>query len=117
MKNGLDKDKTCKLSPLIKTQNSPVKLPQSITEKLSGVMCPVLSHRVLPPGEEVSTKQAVEINHDHNIHHYHGGEKVSTMVQPGVIVEDVPGEVELRAQTKCDVGQQVGKFIDPVHGG
>lgn len=80
-------------------------------------MCAVLSHRVLPPGEEVRTEQAVEINQDHNIHHHHGDEKVSTVVQPGVIAEDVPGEVELCAQTKCDIGQEVGKLIDVVHGG
>lgn len=77
----------------------------------------VLSHRVLPPGEEVGTEQAVEINQDHNIHRHHGAEKVSTMVQPGVIVEDVPGEVELCAQAKCDIGQEVGELIDVVHGG
>lgn len=39
------------------------------------------------------------------------------MVQPGVIVDNVPGEVELCAQTKCDVGQQVGELVDVVHGG
>lgn len=30
---------------------------------------------------------------------------------------DVPGEVELCAQAKCDVGQQVGEFVDLVDGG
>lgn len=80
-------------------------------------MCPVLSHRALTPGEEVSTEQAVEINHDHNIHHHHGDQKVSTVIQPGIIVDDVPGEVELCAQTKRDVGEEVGEFVDVVHGG
>lgn len=32
-------------------------------------------------------------------------------------MDDVPGEVELCAQTKCDVGQQVDKLVDVVHGG
>lgn len=67
-------------------------------------MYPVRSHRALTPGEEVSTQQAVEIDQDHDIHYYHGEEKVSTVIQPGVIVHDVPGEVELCAQAKCDVG-------------
>lgn len=30
---------------------------------------------------------------------------------------EVPGEVELCAQAKCDVGQQVGEFVDLVDGG
>ncbi len=77
----------------------------------------VVSHRALPPGEEVSTEQAVEINQDHNIHHHQGDEKVSAVVQPGVIVDDVPGEVELGAQTKRDVGEEVGEFVDVVQGG
>lgn len=80
-------------------------------------MHPVLSHRALTPGEEVSAEQAVEINQDHNIHHYYGGEKVSAVVQPVVIADDVPGEVELGAQTKRDVGEEVGEFVDVVHGG
>lgn len=80
-------------------------------------MRPVLSHIALTPGEEVSAEQAVEINQDHDIHHHHGDEKVSTVVQPGVIVDDVPGEVELGAQTEHDVGEEVGKFVDVVHGG
>lgn len=32
-------------------------------------------------------------------------------------MDDVPGEVELGAQTKRDVGEEVGKFVDVVHGG
>lgn len=39
------------------------------------------------------------------------------MVQPGVVVDDVPGEVELCAQTKCDVGEEVGELVDVVRGG
>lgn len=39
------------------------------------------------------------------------------MVQPGVILDDVPGEVELGAQTKHDVSEEVGKFVDVKHGG
>lgn len=39
------------------------------------------------------------------------------MVQPGVVVDDVPGEVELGAQAKRDVGEDVGKFVDVVQGG
>lgn len=80
-------------------------------------MCPVLSHRLLIPGEEVSTEQAVEIDQDHNVHHHYGDEKATTVVQPGVIVDNVPGEVELGDQTKHDVGEQVGVFVDVVQGG
>lgn len=32
-------------------------------------------------------------------------------------MDDVPGEVELCAQAKRDVGQKVGKFVDVVHCG
>lgn len=70
----------------------------------------------LTPGEEVRTEQAVEINQDHNVHQYHGDEEVSTAIQPGVVVDDVPGEVELGAQTKHDVGEEVGDLVDVVHG-
>lgn len=80
-------------------------------------MCPVLSRGALTPREEVSAEQAVEINQDHDIHHHHGEEKVCTVVQPGVVVDDVPGEVELCAQAERDVGEEVGEFIDVVHGG
>ena len=80
-------------------------------------MCPILSHEFLTPGEEVSTEQTVEINKDHDIHHHHGDEEVSAVVQPGVVLVDVPGEVELGAQTKRDVGEEVGEFVDVVHGG
>ncbi len=58
-------------------------------------MKPVLSHGALTPGENISTEQAIEINHHHYINYHHGAEKVSTVVQPGVIADDVPGEVEL----------------------
>lgn len=30
---------------------------------------------------------------------------------------DVPGEVELGAQAKCDVGEEVGELVDVVHAG
>lgn len=79
-------------------------------------MCPVLAH-IAFLGEKVSTEQAVEINQDHNVHQHHGGKKISTVIKPGVIVHDVPGEVELGAQTKCNVGEEVGEFVDVVHGG
>jgi len=80
-------------------------------------MHPVLSHIALTMREEVCTEQAVEINQDHNIHHHHGDEKVTAVVQPGVIVDNVPGEVELGAQTESNVGEEVGEFVDVVHGG
>lgn len=32
-------------------------------------------------------------------------------------MDDVPGEVELCAQAKSDVGEDVGVFVDVVHGG
>lgn len=79
-------------------------------------MCPILCHITLVPGEEVCTEQAVEINQDHDIHQNHGDEEVTTAVQPGVVVDDVPGEVELGAQTKHDVGEEVGELVDVVHG-
>lgn len=101
---GLEKDKCVNSHPK-KKSHSP-----SITEKLFGVvvMRPILAHTAFTPGEEVSTEKAVEINQDHYIHQYHGAKEISTMVQPGVIVHDVPGEVELGAQTKCNVGEEVG---------
>jgi len=80
-------------------------------------MHPVLSRIALTLREEVCTEQAVEINQDHNIHREHGDEKVSAMVHPGVIVDNVPGEVELGAQTESNVGEEVGEFVDVVHGG
>lgn len=80
-------------------------------------MCPILSHVGLTPGEEVSAEQTVEINQDHDVHYDHGDEKVSTTVQPGIVVDDVPGEVGLGAQTKHDVSEEVGKFVDVVDGG
>lgn len=80
-------------------------------------MGPVLPRTALTPGEEVSTEQAVEINQDHDVHQHHAEEKVSTAVHPGVIVDDVPGEVGLGAQAKRDVGEEVGEFVDVVHGG
>lgn len=115
MRNG----QTVNSHPELKTQNSPGKKLKSIVEKLPGVVVvyPVLSRRALIPGEEVGAEQAVEVNQDHDIHHYHGGQKVSTVVQPGVVVDDVPGEVELCAQTKRDVGEEVGESVDVVHGG
>lgn len=81
-------------------------------------MCPVLSHRALTHGgEEISAEQAVQIKNHHNIYHNHGGEEVSGVVQPGVILDNVPGEVELRAKTKRHIGEQVGELVDVVHGG
>lgn len=59
----------------------------------------------------------MEINQHHDVHYNHGGQEESTVVQPGVIVDNVPGEVELCAQTKCDVGQQVDELVDVVYGG
>lgn len=79
-------------------------------------MCSVLSHQALTSREEVSAEEAVEINHHHDIHYHHSKEEASTMVQPGVIVDDVPGEVELCAQAKCDVGQNINEFVDVVKG-
>lgn len=80
-------------------------------------MHPVLSQMALTPGEEVSTEQAVEVNQNHNIHHHYADEKVCRVVQPGVIGDKVPGEVELGAQTKRDVCKEVGEFVDLVNGG
>lgn len=39
------------------------------------------------------------------------------MVQPGVVVKEVPGEVELCAQAERHVGQEVGKLVELVEGG
>ena len=80
-------------------------------------MSPVLSHVALTPREEVRTDQAVEINQDHDIHHHHAEEEVSTVVHPGVVVQDIPGEVQLGAHTKQDVGEEVDEFVDVEDGG
>lgn len=77
----------------------------------------VLSHTALTPAEEVGTYQAVEVNGDHHIHHHHGDQEVSTVVQPGVVVDDVPGEIELSAESKGDVCEEVGKLVELVDGG
>lgn len=89
----------------------------SVSKKLFGVLRPILLCRALLPEEQVGAQQPVEINEHHDVHDHYGGQEVSAVVQPGVIVDDVPGEVELCAQAKCDVGQQVGKFVDLVGGG
>lgn len=70
-----EKDKMCLNNNTIAYRS--VNLLQSITGKLFGVVVirPVVSHRFLTPGQEVCTEQAVEINQDHNIHHYHGDEE------------------------------------------
>lgn len=77
----------------------------------------ILSYMTLIPRKEVSTEEAIEINQDHNIHHHHTDKKVSSVVQLGVVVDDVPGEVELGAQTEGDVGEKVGHFVNVVHVG
>ena len=79
-------------------------------------MYPVLFHRLFSTlGHEVSTDQAVEINQDHNIHHYHGEEEELPAVQLVVVGDDVPGEVGLGAQTKQGVGEDVEMFVDVEH--
>lgn len=97
----------------------PVNVLRSITEELFRVvvMDTVLSHTALTPAEEVGTYQAVEVNGDHHIHHHHGDQEVSTVVQPGVVVDDVPGEIELSAESKGDVCEEVGKLVELVDGG
>lgn len=95
-----------------------MNLQKSVTEELFRVVIrPVLSHVTFTPGEEVGTEQAVEINQDHDIHHYHAGEEEFSVVQPGVVVEDVPGEVGLGGQAERDVGEEVGELGDIVSGG
>lgn len=94
-------------------------MKQSVIEKVFGVvvMHPVLSYVAFSLGEEVCTEQAVEINQHHNIYHYHASEEESTMVQPGIVLDDVPGEVELGAKAKYDIGEDVDELVDVVHGG
>lgn len=77
----------------------------------------ILSQVTLASGKEIRTEQTVEVNHDHDIHYHHGDEEVSAVIQPGVVVEDIPGEVELGAKTKYDIGEEVGELVDVVHGG
>lgn len=94
-------------------------MKQSVSEKLFGVVVvrPVLSYVAFSLGEEVCTEQAVEIHQDHDIHHHYANEEESSVVQPGVVVDDVPGEVELGAEAEHDVGEEVGQLVDVVHGG
>lgn len=80
-------------------------------------MCPILLLRAFPLREEVGAEQSVEINQNHDVHQHHGDQKVPAVLQPGVVVEDVPGEVELCAQAERHVGQEVDKFVDVVEGG
>lgn len=79
-------------------------------------MYTVLSHKVFFPRKEVSAKQTVEINKNHDIHHHDGGQKVSTVLQEGVVAGEVPGEVELSTQAKGDVGDHVDELVDVVQG-
>lgn len=39
------------------------------------------------------------------------------MVQPGVVSDNVPAKVGLRAQTEGDEGENIDEFVDVVHGG
>lgn len=89
----------------------------SVSEKLFRVLRPVLPCRALLPDEQIGAEQPAEISEDHDVHGHYAGQEVSAVIQPGVIVGEVPGEVELCAQAKCDVGQQVGEFVDLVDGG
>lgn len=112
-RNDLERDKKC-----IHSQScSPVNLPQSVAQELLAAVVPILLFQAFPWREEVGTEQSVEINQNHDVHHHQGHQEVAAMVQPGVVLEDVPGEVELCAEAEQDVRQEVGEFVDVVEGG
>lgn len=62
--------------------------------------------------KEVCAYQAVEVYNDHNIHDDHTKEKQLWILQCGVVVEDVPGEVGLCEQTEHDVCEDIDHFVD-----
>lgn len=112
--------KMCHFPTCLKNTKQPkqsVNLPGSVAQELSAAGGPVLLLRAFPLREEVGAEQSVEINQHHDVHHHQGDQKVPAVFQPGVVVEDVPGEVELCAQAEQDVGQDVDELVDVVEGG
>lgn len=101
----------------VKIQSSPENLPQSVAQELPAAVCPVQLLRAFSRRAEVGAEQPVEIDQDHDVHHHQGHQETAAVLQPRVVVEDVPGEVELRAEAERDVGQEVDKFVDMVEGG
>lgn len=58
-------------------------------------MSPILCAITLSLIKEVRAQQSVEVYDDHNVHDHHANEEKLRMVQLGVVVNDVPSEVEL----------------------
>lgn len=96
---------------------APVNFPQSVAQELFAAMRPILLFQAFPRREEVGTEQSVEINQDHDVHHHQGDQEVAAVLQPGVVVEDVPGEVELCAEAEQHIRHEVGELVDVVEGG
>lgn len=65
-------------------------------------------------GEEVGSEQPVEVDEDHGVQESDGKEEVVAVVQPGVVVQDVPGDVELGAEAEGDVGEEVEELVGAV---
>lgn len=75
-------------------------------------MSSILRAIMLSMMEEVCAYQAVEVYKDHNIHDGHTEEEKLGIVQRGVVVDDVPGEVELCEQPEHHVREDVNHFVD-----
>lgn len=78
----------------------------SVIEELFGVSVGSILCYVAPaPGVEVCPQQTVEVNQNHAVHHDHGNQEVAGVVEPGVVIHNVPGDVELGTKAKEDVGE------------
>lgn len=75
---------------------------------MSSILCAIL----LSMTKEVCAYQAVEVYKDHNIHDDHTKEKKMGIVQLGVVVDDVPGEVGLCEQTEHHVREDIDHLVD-----
>lgn len=58
-------------------------------------MSPILYDVALCSGAKVSPKQSVEVDEDHGVHEDHGEQEVASMLQQGVVDDDVIGYVKL----------------------
>lgn len=79
-------------------------------------MISVLCIILLSMRKEVCAYQAVEVYTNHNIHDNHTEEKKLWTVQFGVVVEDVPGEVELCEESEHHISEDIDHFVDLIQG-
>lgn len=75
-----------------------------------------LPHSVLVTAwcEEVRSQETVEIYEDHDVHQHHADQEKQAMVQPGVVGDDVPGEIELSPEPEAGVRCYIDQLINRV---